>query len=75
MKKLDIIHGDDWSGLWVDGVLASEGHNCRIMDIAEHVPIATITEHHCSDAGLRLLEDDGGFPAKFPLAKALDIYC
>ncbi len=31
--KIDIVNADDWSGLYLDGVLVEEGHHLRLKDV------------------------------------------
>ena len=32
-KKIDIVFGDDWEGIYVDNVLIDEGHSLQVGDV------------------------------------------
>lgn len=34
MKKLVLVLGDDWEGLYVDGALATQGHRVTLAEMA-----------------------------------------
>jgi uncharacterized Zn finger protein len=45
MSRLTLARGDDWSGIYVDGQLITEGHSFRELEIVEiciehKVPVA-----------------------------------
>lgn len=60
-KKLTIATNyDDWEGLYVDGILYTEGHKLRVEDIFSALGI---TCEEVSVAGY--LETYGSLPSKF----------
>jgi hypothetical protein len=55
---LVILDGDDWSALFVNDRLVTQGHNISIADMAKHVPIGALERKCCSDTGIALLHDN-----------------
>lgn len=33
LKKITLVSGDDWQGLYIDGKLAIEGHSVSVEDV------------------------------------------
>lgn len=56
--KLELVVGDDWEGLYVDGRLACEGHSVTLQDLARVVGLQLV----CSDVDGQWLDDQGQLP-------------
>jgi hypothetical protein len=35
MSRLTLAQGDDWSGIYIDGQLVTEGHSFRTLEVVE----------------------------------------
>lgn len=59
MKKIDIIKSDDWTALYLDGVLVYENHSLSAVDLLEYLGVDYTSEWlEYPDAGLpKNLED------------------
>lgn len=55
--------GDDWEGLYVDGVLQLEGHSLRIEEVANLLISRTFTKFVQRSVDLGWLETEGSLPA------------
>ena len=64
MNKIVIIYGDDWHGMYVNGVLKEERHELRIDDISKYTPISKIKEFGLNYYGIEELEDFARLPNK-----------
>ena len=53
-----LVKGDDWQGLYIDGILMSEDHSISIEDFAEVVGIKLSKKY----VDLDWLEDNGYLP-------------
>lgn len=52
-KKVVVLNGDDWSGVYVDGKLVYENHGIPLRELAKH-------------AGVEVVDVDGGDEAWEP---------
>ena len=57
-KEIVLVKGDDWQGLYIDGILMSEDHSISIEDFAEVVGIKLSKKY----VDLDWLEDNGYLP-------------
>lgn len=67
MSSIDVTfaRGDDWEGLYVDGVLQQEGHSIPAHDILEWIKDfgeVTISEYESREVNLSWLDDRGSLP-------------
>lgn len=64
-KKNQLVHvmGDDWCGLYLNGVLKTEGHSMSFSDIMEVVSEAGSIDYWTTlEADLDWLADEGSLP-------------
>jgi len=67
-NKLTFINGDDWEGVFINGVLKYEGHNISIWkfaEIAQEYNTLNFEFLLINEDGLEWLSDVGSFPTKF----------
>jgi len=38
-KKVHLVRADNWTGLYIDGVLVEEGHDIQYYDLFKHLDI------------------------------------
>lgn len=62
--RFTLVRGDDWCGLYVDGILKFEGHSIRPEAIVEEYMGGTVV-----DADEEWLEKRGRLPAKLSHVK------
>jgi hypothetical protein len=56
--KVAIVTGDDWQGIYVDGILRDESRGLRPIDVLDALGIG----YQEVDADLDWLADEGGLP-------------
>lgn len=70
--ELVIVNGDDWEGLYINGVLVTEGHSISNRELAEAIierlPRLNIS-YECKEADIDWLHDRGSLPEKLEKVK------
>lgn len=56
-----IARGDDWNGIYVNGMLVKEGHSFKYVEVAKLAMNCTTVEERFVDLGW--LSDNGNFPS------------
>lgn len=73
MSQFVIVDGDDWSGIYVDGVLLTEGHSFQAGEVLQaamnHGPVDSIETRYADAAWL---EDRGRLPTKLSDVKVCE---
>ncbi len=59
--RFTLVDGDDWVGLYKDGVLLEEGHRILLRDLAKYAGIDFERVELSSD-NMEWLGERGGFP-------------
>lgn len=63
-RTVTLVSGDDWSGLYIDGALVTEGHSVSARDALEVVAGVGPFRLVCEVADQEWLESEGNLPAK-----------
>ena len=70
--KISLVHGDDWQGLFINGILVTEGHRVTVEEaitaISERLVRQDI-QFESLEANYKWLEDRGGFTEKLEKVK------
>jgi hypothetical protein len=61
-RTVTVVRGDDWSGLYIDGVLVEEGHRLGVEDVLEVVRHLGPFDVETVDADQEWLESEGNLP-------------
>ena len=59
-KKIHLVSGDDWEGLYINGNLVTEGHQITNEELLEILGV----DFNTSLADIDWLEERGSFPEK-----------
>ena len=62
MSKLDYVYGDDWCGIYVDGLLVAEGHSLSTMEVVGICMLHRIDNATSSPVDIEWLHDRGDLP-------------
>lgn len=62
MIKVAYVAGDDWCGVYIDGLLKDEGHSIGCLTLLELVALIGPFEVERIDANQPWLEDEGSLP-------------
>ncbi|MBM7598232.1 hypothetical protein JOC34_000589 [Virgibacillus halotolerans] len=65
-KTITVVTGDDWSGVYIDGLLDREGHSIDCSDMLEIIDSYKCFKNVADyEIDLEYLEDLGSLPYKF----------
>jgi hypothetical protein len=60
--NIDLVRGDDWEGIYLDGFLQLENHSLRLSDVLELLMDQQIDGFHQHTADEEWLEERGRLP-------------
>ncbi|MCA1379419.1 hypothetical protein I6F34_01115 [Bradyrhizobium sp. BRP05] len=64
MSRLTLASGDDWSGIYVDGQLITEGHSFRELEIVEICIEHKVTVAEGKEVDIAWLHEQGNLPKR-----------
>jgi hypothetical protein len=64
MSRLTLANGDDWSGIYVDGSLVTEGHSFRTLEVVEICIEHNVTVAEGKEVDIEWLNGQGSLPDK-----------
>lgn len=67
-KKIVIVSGDDWEGLYIDGKIVDQGHRLRLEEVLRLLGF----DVDCKEADNEWLEQYGNLPDKLKDVKESD---
>ncbi|GAB9152983.1 hypothetical protein [Bradyrhizobium diazoefficiens] len=64
MSRLTLAQGDDWSGIYVDGQLVTEGHSIRTLEVVEICIEHKVTVAEGKLVDIPWLNEQGSLPQR-----------
>ena len=66
MKRVNVVNGDDWQGLYLNGVLYSEGHSAKLCEVGDIInKLGGISEYVEDEVCFEWMYDMGHLPKLF----------